>query len=133
MPGARYYVMGTVSLTPPNWVPISSNITATASELTYCVPWPSSYHFFQLAEGLLTQNPFVITGLSSAPGGFRMQWRASLDKRFGVQWTPSMSGPGWNNFTNVVTSTNDQYEFLDDGSQTGGMGPARFYRLLEWP
>jgi len=33
----------------------------------------------------------------------------------------------------VVTSTNENYLFIDDGSETGGLGPMRFYRLIQAP
>ena len=31
----------------------------------------------------------------------------------------------------TITSTNGAYRFTDDGAQTGGMGAARFYRILK--
>jgi hypothetical protein len=42
----------------------------------------------------------------------------------------------WNTFSNIVaytgppTPTNGWFTFFDDGSQTGGFGPMRFYRLI---
>jgi hypothetical protein len=32
-----------------------------------------------------------------------------------------------------VTSPNGTFNFLDDGSQTGGLGTTRYYRLLYVP
>jgi hypothetical protein len=44
--------------------------------------------------------------------------------------------PSWSTFTNIVsytgpvTTTNGQFTFFDDGSQTGGFGSGRFYQLI---
>jgi hypothetical protein len=58
-----------------------------------------------------------------------------------VQWTASLAPATWQTFTNPpsvgyntnvtpVNPTNAQFNFFDDGSQTGGFGPIRFYRLI---
>jgi hypothetical protein len=133
LPGAHYYVLGSVSLTPPVWVPISPPLIATAYELTFCVPLSGQYHFFQLVEGLLVQSPFSMTSLSFSTNGFLIEWSAGPGRTFNVLWTPTLPTAGWNSFTNLVTSTNNLYQFLDDGSQSGGLGGSRFYRLLEQP
>ncbi|MBI3848777.1 MAG: hypothetical protein HY298_04755, partial [Verrucomicrobia bacterium] len=49
------------------------------------------------------------------------------------QWTPSLAPTTWNTFTNIVTSATGNFTFVDDGSQTGGLGATRFYRLLLYP
>ena len=33
----------------------------------------------------------------------------------------------------IFTSGNGQFSFFDDGTQTGGLGPVRFYRLQLYP
>jgi hypothetical protein len=53
-----------------------------------------------------------------------------------VQWTPNFPTNSWNTFSNIISytsitnGTNGLFMFLDDGSQTGGFGPMRFYRLI---
>ena len=39
--------------------------------------------------------------------------------------------PAWVIVPGNVTSPNGQFQFLDDGTQTGVLGPTRFYRLLQ--
>jgi len=74
-----------------------------------------------------------ITSITRSTNGVLLQWTAAANSRFNVQWTPALAPPAWNTFTNLVTSTNTFYSFLDDGSQSGGLGPPRFYRLLQLP
>jgi len=50
-----------------------------------------------------------------------------------VSWSRTMPSTYWNTFTNIVTSTNNSYSFIDDGSQTGGLKSPRFYRLFSLP
>jgi subtilisin-like proprotein convertase family protein len=70
--------------------------------------------------------------------GFLLTWFAPSNYLFQVQWTPSLAPANWTPFSNIVgynasaftNPTNTQFNFFDDGSQTGGFGPARFYRLI---
>jgi hypothetical protein len=36
---------------------------------------------------------------------------------------------GWTTLTNLITSTNGTFNFTDDGTMSGGLGNAKFYRL----
>jgi hypothetical protein len=60
-----------------------------------------------------------------------LQWNGPIGATYQVQWTPTLAPPAWTTFTGNVTSPNAQFQFLDDGTQTGGLGPTRFYRLLK--
>ena len=70
--------------------------------------------------------------------GFLLTWFAPSNDLFQVQWAAGLSPASWNTFTNIVSyNTNfftspahTQFNFFDDGTQTGGFGPARFYRLV---
>jgi len=62
-----------------------------------------------------------------------LQWTAPPASQFQVQWSPTLPAVPWNTFNGLVSSTNGSFSFLDDGSQTVGIGPARFYRLLQLP
>jgi hypothetical protein len=71
--------------------------------------------------------------------GFWLTWFAPSNDLFQVEWSPSLP-PVWTTFplppaigfnTNFPASaTNAQFNFFDDGSQTGGFGTNRFYRLI---
>ena len=65
--------------------------------------------------------------------GILLQWAAAANSRFQVQWTPSLGNPAWTTLPGVLTSVSGTFSFLDDGSQTGGLDTARFYRLLVVP
>jgi hypothetical protein len=89
-------------------------------------------------------NPFSIFSIVytniSGTNGFLLTWFAPSNDLFQVQWTPSLAPASWNTFTNppaVGRNTNApgippnaQFNFFDDGSQTGGFDPTRFYRLI---
>src|ERR1019366_2692163 len=68
--------------------------------------------------------------------GFLLIWFAPTNDIFQVQWTPSLSPATWLTFSNIITYTGPPtptiglFSFFDDGSQTGGFGPMRFYRLI---
>ncbi len=72
--------------------------------------------------------------------GFLLTWFAPSNDLFQVQWTTSLAPASWQAFSNPpvvsyntnvpVGPTNAQFNFFDDGTQTGGFGPTRFYRLL---
>jgi hypothetical protein len=70
--------------------------------------------------------------------GFLLTWFAPSNDLFQVQWTTGLVPASWATFTNIVSyntsaftsPTNTQFNFFDDGSQTGGFGPTRFYRLI---
>ncbi len=70
--------------------------------------------------------------------GFLLTWFAPSNDLFQVQWTTNLASPNWGTFTNIISyntnvpvgPTNAQFNFFDDGSQTSGFGPMRFYRLI---
>jgi len=135
--GARYVVEAKVALTDTNWVTISGTITATATNTTYCVGLPSPYHYFRAVEGValgaVGPAPVTISSIAVAPGGVTLGWVAATNRQFQVEWTPALVPASWAAFTNVITSTNGQYSFTDDGTQSGGLGAIRYYRLLSVP
>jgi hypothetical protein len=74
------------------------------------------------------------------PNGFLLTWFAPSNDLFEVQWSSNLP-PTWNTFAspNPVTydvakysgnQTNTQFDFFDDGTQTGGFSPTRFYQIL---
>ena len=77
------------------------------------------------------------TRISTATNGFLLTWFAPTDDLFQVQWTPAFADQlghvhQYYLFQSTFSSspTNTQFNFFDDGSQTGGFGPMRFYRLI---
>ncbi len=68
--------------------------------------------------------------------GFLLTWYAPTNDHFMVQWTASLPSLNWQTFTNIIgydlfiSPTNSRFTFFDDGSQTSGFGPMRYYRLF---
>ena len=134
--GVRYVVEGKANLINTNWDTVYS-VTATDTNTTFCLPLPSSYHFFRVGEllsvGTVGQSVsrVQITSISRGTNGVLLKWQAAAGQTFSVQWEPALAPASWSTFTNAVTSTSGQYLFLDDGSQTGGVAAMRFYRLVQ--
>ena len=80
---------------------------------------------------LLAPHPEIPAGYDLSAFRKLLQWTAAPTAVFAVQWTPTLSPPNWTTFTTPATSTTGDFSFLDDGSQTGGRGSTRFYRLLQ--
>ncbi len=136
VPGIHYYVEGKTELNNTNWSTVSPTITAAAVLTTRCIALPSPYHFFRVREGLVVTPyvpPVLITSITSDTNGVLLQWLAPTNSQFQAQWTPSLEPPVWASFTNILTSTNGVFSFLDDGSQSGGLAGPRYYRLQQLP
>ena len=136
LPGVHYYVEALTSLSSTNWVTVSPTITATGYSTTWCLPLPSPFHFFRVVEGLALSTfvppaPIAITSITRTNNALLLQWTGSTNAAYQVQWTPTLSPVAWTTVPGTVTSPNGQFQFLDDGTQTGGQGPTRFYRLLK--
>jgi hypothetical protein len=137
---AHYHVLGVTNFPdfvyPGFWVPASPNIIATNDLTTYCVPLPNPWSFFLVEEGDALFNPIVNTNapaalsVTSSSKGSLVRFSANVNQRFQLQWIDSLRSPVWNTFGKVVTSTNGLYQFLDDGSQSGGLNPRRIYRAV---
>ena len=79
-------------------------------------------------------TPATITSAVVSTNGLTLGWTSDAGRQFRAQWATNVAPPiVWNTFTNIITSAGTNYTFLDDGVQTGGFGPMRFYRLLNFP
>jgi hypothetical protein len=86
----------------------------------------------------------TLTNLGGGTNAVLLKWIAPTNYQFQVQWTTSLAPPvAWNTISNlvltwsgIVSATNladGLFQFLDDGSLTGGFGPQKFYRLIQYP
>jgi subtilisin-like proprotein convertase family protein len=137
LPNVRYFVQGKTDLQTTNWVTIAPQVIATGYLATYCIPLPSPYHFFRVGEGVGLPSGPVAVGISSITvngSGVLLQWSALTNHQYQVQWATSLASPVvWNTFSGSVSSTSGNFSFLDNGSQSGGLGVRRFYRLRQLP
>jgi subtilisin-like proprotein convertase family protein len=136
VPGIHYYVQGKTNLNDTNWVAVSPTIVAADVSVTWCMGLPSPYQFFRVSEGLVV-TPYVpplrITSITLGASGVLLQCIAPINTQYQAQWTPSLAPSAWTSFTNLLTSTNGAFSFLDDGSQSGGLAAPRYYRLQQLP
>jgi subtilisin family serine protease/subtilisin-like proprotein convertase family protein len=136
LPGVRYYIEGLTNLSSTNWVTASPTITGTGYSTTYCVPLPSPLQFFRVREGQAL-NTFVpqpyITRILKRFNGVEITWSGPPGQQYKVEWSESLVPAVWTQFTETITSTTGIYQYLDDGSQTGGFDATRYYRLVLLP
>jgi len=137
LPGVPYHVEGKTSLNDTNWAIVSPTVRGTGLLTTYCVPLPSPYRYFRVAEGIVI-NPFVppprFISIKRVPQGYEMLWNGPTNQLYEVQWTTNLVPPTtWSAFTPPVSSPTGRFGYIDDGSQTGGLGFLRYYRLRLWP
>ncbi len=93
---------------------------------------------FQLATATNPVISSIVYTNITGTNGFLLTWFAPSNDLFQVQWTTSLVSPTWNSFTNIVGyNTNaftvpyhTQFNFFDNGTQTGGFGATRYYRLI---
>ena len=133
--GVHYFIQGKTNVTDAQWTMLES-LTATDYTTSYCLALPSGWHFFRIGEGIV---PLAITSaprialVTKGTNGVALRWPAAAGSTFQVQWTASLTPASWSTFTNVVAPSAGLCTFVDDGTQTGGMGGTRFYRLVVGP
>jgi hypothetical protein len=96
------------------------------------------FHLFTLASPLtnaVSISGITVTNIGGGTNAILLHWIAPANYQFQIQWATNLAAPiAWNTVSNVVvTSTTTNYFYLDDGSLTGGFGPLKFYRLIEYP
>jgi len=124
--------------TSPQLVPGTTYYLGVQNTNSFAVSFGIEVDFHFLST--VSTNPVPISGIIqtniNGTNGFLLVWFAPTNDLFQVQWTPSLFPTSWSTFTNIigvntnVNSTNGEFQFFDDGSQTGGFGPFRFYRLI---
>lgn len=132
LPGIHYYLQGKVALTDTNWTSLSPTLTASDFTTTFCFPLPSQFKYFRVSQGLVLVPALpIISSVAYSAGGVLLQWSAPTNSQFTLQWASSLAPANWRSFPGVVTSTSGTFSFFDDGSLTGGLDTARFYRLRQ--
>ena len=93
-----------------------------------------SYTVQAATGGGICPTPFapVLKADSSSytAAGFQLRWAASPSDHYQVQYTGSLAPINWQTITNVITSGDGNFEFLDTGATTNVQ---RFYRLIRVP
>ncbi len=126
---------------PTNIVPGGTYWLGVQNTNSYTVNFSLEVNFHLIPTNA-PASPINISGIAytniGGTNGFLFTWYAPTNDLFRVQWTGSLAPPvAWNMFTNLirytgpVTPTNGLFSFFDDGSQSGGLGSMRFYRVLQ--
>jgi hypothetical protein len=55
-------------------------------------------------------------------------WIAPTNESYQVGYSSNLLS-GWTTLTNIITSTDGTFNFTDDGTNSGGLGNTKFYRL----
>jgi hypothetical protein len=131
--GAYTILAGSV---PPAFVPGSTYYLGVENTNTSAVTYTIQVDFHLIPGGSPSTNQVPISTVTQTNGGFLLVWHAPAADLFQVQWSPGLLQP-WTTFTNIIgyhqfiDPTNSEFEFFDDGSQTGGsLGSGRLYRLI---
>jgi hypothetical protein len=133
--GAQYVVQAKVTLSDTNWVDDSQTITATDLVTGYCVPLPSSYHFFRVIEGVAVDAGSTaqirIANISVGPGGVTLEWQAPPIFQFEVQYKDSLAALLWTTAVGgPITSADGNFTFTDPNPLPS---TTRFYRIVLLP
>jgi hypothetical protein len=96
---------------------------------------------------LSTWNPYTVVKMRSAftinpvidPDSlvklkkkFSFAWTAPTNIIYQVDYSTNLLS-GWMTLTNIITSTNGTFNFTDNGTNSGGFGSTKFYRLRTEP
>ncbi len=77
-------------------------------------------------------GPVNIDSIGYGTNGFTIRWSGPPTQQYKVQWSPVLPAT-WMTFTNIIASPTGMFVFVDDGSQTGGLDPVRFYKVIPFP
>ena len=123
-------VITTVVTDYNSWALFNQHLTATNSFTVTVTNVPTATNAANISPLSIVST--TIGGIN----GYLVSWFAPTNYQFHLQWTPALLPMNWANFNGVLSfiapnsPTNVLFQYFDDGSQTGGFGPARFYRLL---
>jgi subtilisin-like proprotein convertase family protein len=126
VPGANYYL----GLQNPG----ASNVTFV---------FQVNFAYASSSNAPASISSITVTNINGT-NAILLKWVAPTNYQFQVQWATNLPPTvPWNTISNVVLTwsgvvspTNAAFgifQFLDDGSLTGGFGPVKFYRLIEYP
>jgi len=123
VPGKTYFL----GVQNPNGVAVNYDLVVTFG-----------YPVIPVLTNTIRISSIVYTNIGGT-NGYLLTWFAPSNYLFQVQWAASLPPAGWSTFTNIIgyntsvftNPTNTQFNFFDNGSQSGGLlGAMRFYRLM---
>jgi hypothetical protein len=129
---------------PIQWIDVPGEITSSTTLYQFVDdgsltggPAPLKFYRLQLVGGggggPPTGGVTLTPSFDTSSGNVTLTWVADPGLRFQVQYADGIPAGGnivWTTVPGEVTSADGTYEFVDDGSQTGGMAPNRLYRVV---
>ncbi|MEO8043964.1 MAG: alkaline phosphatase family protein [Spartobacteria bacterium] len=71
----------------------------------------------------------TVSSFTRTPTSATISWLSQIGVTYQVEWKNSLTDPDWHLVAPDFAGTGSTINWTDDGSQTGGFTPARFYRL----
>lgn len=135
--GEAYQVEATSDISVGNWA-VLETLESNGNSLTHCIDLPAEHAFYRIAvlEGNPREEgkepgvaaPANIDSVSFANGQITVRWSGMSGLAYRISFANSLLGP-WSDIPQVIISETDSFEFVDDGSLTGGLLSPRFYRV----
>jgi len=138
--GMSYQVQGLADVQQAEWT-VVDRLPASTEPLNYCIDLPAEHTFYRIAVvetppgndgGQQAPQPASIDSVQWVDGQVEVQWTGLPGRVYRVSYADSLLGP-WQEIDQSVTSDTASFVFSDDGTQTGGLGSPRFYRVVLLP
>ncbi len=71
----------------------------------------------------------IANSITQQSDGVLLSWVSQTGLSYRVQWKDNLTDPNWLSISPDFAGTGSTINWLDDGAQTGGLAPARFYRI----
>ncbi|MBU6399876.1 MAG: S8 family serine peptidase, partial [Verrucomicrobia bacterium] len=111
--GTNYFVEAKAALTDPAWTAVSPTLLASSTTTTYCLPLPTTNHFFQVIVGaspLVPPSPTniaVTPDLNLASNELCLSWEAQVGTNYYVEGKAALSDPAWTAISPTILATNN--------------------------
>jgi subtilisin-like proprotein convertase family protein len=135
-----YQVQGLEDLKNPDWE-VLDTLSSSNEPLSYCLDLQGLHRLYRIAviksdtqieDGAGVRHNTLasieIDHVALDAGQVKLQWMAEPGSVCLISYADSLLGP-WTNIPDKMTSSTGSYEFIDDGSMTGGLVSPRFYRV----
>ncbi|PYI83509.1 MAG: hypothetical protein DME26_14865, partial [Verrucomicrobia bacterium] len=114
--GTNYIVEGKPDLTTSNWAAVSPTITATTTNSMYCIPLPTTNHFFRVRESTAPVQPAgpVNVKVTVTTNDVCLSWNSQIGASYLVQGKPDLTASNWTGVSPTITAaaTNTTYCIL---------------------
>jgi len=112
----------------PDLIEPFTSISNSTLNIYYLMATWNPYTVVKMRSSFAIMPVIDPTSLVKSKRKFSFAWTGPTNIAYQVDYsTDPLSG--WATFTNLITSTNGSFNFSDTGTNTGGLGSLKFYRL----